>query len=100
MYDFDADTEIKKVADGRFTTEITDRWNTFAGPNGGYILATASRALAETLSMPHPLTITGHFLRPSSPGPAEIRTTLIKKGRRHATGVATLTSGGKDILTV
>jgi acyl-CoA thioesterase len=99
LYEFDADTAVEKIADGRYRAEITDRWNTFAGPNGGYILAIAARALSDALPMPHPLTITGHFLRPPKPGPAEVRTELIKAGRRHATGAATLSSEGTDILT-
>lgn len=100
MFEFDADTAVQRTGDDSFTAEITDRWNTLAGPNGGYVLAIAARALSEQLPMPHPLTITGHFLRPASPGPAEIRAQLIKSGKRHATGAATLSQNGKDVLTV
>src|ERR671934_257665 len=72
----------------------------FAGPNGGYVLATASRALAEASSMPDPFAVTGHFLRPPKPGDAVIQTELIKTGKRHATGQARLTQDGKEVLVV
>jgi acyl-CoA thioesterase len=100
MFEFDVDTAVQRTGDDSFTAEITDLWNTLAGPNGGYVLAVVARALTEQLPMPHPLTITGHFLRPAAPGPAEIRTDLIKSGKRHATGAATLSQGGKDVLTI
>jgi acyl-CoA thioesterase len=99
MFEFDTDTAVQRTGEDSFRAEITDRWNTLAGPNGGYVLAIAARALGERLPMPHPITITGHFLRPATAGPTEIRTALIKSGKRHATGTATVSQGGKDVLT-
>lgn len=96
--EFDADTDVARAGEHLFTARLTDRWNTFAGPNGGYVLATATRALAEVAPMPHPVAVSGHFLRPAVPGDAEIRTELIKKGRRHATAEVRLSQGGKDVL--
>ena len=98
--EFDTDTAVERGGDDLFRARITDRWNTFAGPNGGYVLATAVRALAEIAPMPHPFTVTGHFLRPPRPGDAEIGTELIKAGRRHATAHARLSQDGKDVLVV
>jgi acyl-CoA thioesterase len=98
--EFDSDTAVARAGDNVFRARITDRWNTFAGPNGGYVLATAVRALAEITPMPHPMAVTGHFLRPATPGEAKIDTELIKTGRRHATVHARLSQGGKHVLVV
>jgi acyl-CoA thioesterase len=98
--EFDTDTAVERTDDNLFRARITDRWNTFAGPNGGYVLATATRALAEIAPMPDPFAVTGHFLRPAKPGDALIRTELIKRGRRHATAHARLTQDSKEVLVV
>src|SRR5437764_10021291 len=97
--EFDTDTAVTRADHDLFRARITERWNTFAGPNGGYLLATVVRALAEVSPMPDPLSVTGHFLRPAKPGDADIRTEMIKSGRRHATAQARLSQGGKDVLT-
>ncbi len=99
-FEFDTDTAVSRAGDDLFHARVTDRWNTFAGPNGGYVLATATRALAEIMPAPHPLTVTGHFLRPLKPGGAEIRIHRIKAGRRHATARASVSQHGKDVLVV
>jgi acyl-CoA thioesterase len=98
-HEFDEDTALARIGDDTFTAAITDRWNTFAGLNGGYILAIAARALGETLPKPHPLGITGHFLRPPVAGPIEIRIEQVKIGKRHTTGIARVTQNGKELLT-
>src|SRR2546422_264158 len=53
VFDFDADTAVECVGDSLFRARLTDRWNTPAGPNGGYVLATAARALCEAASPSH-----------------------------------------------
>jgi acyl-CoA thioesterase len=97
-FEFDADTAVKPTGDAAFTATVTDRWNTFAGPNGGYILAIAARALSESLPKPHPLSITGHFLRPPVAGRLDIKTEHVKAGKRHATGIARAAQNGKEVL--
>ena len=97
-YDFDVDTAVERTGDTTFTATITDRWNTFAGPNGGYVLAIAARALSEALPKPHPFSITGHFLRPPAAGSIEVSVEEVKSGKRHATGIARATQNGKVLL--
>jgi acyl-CoA thioesterase len=99
MFEFDRDTAVARADDSTFTAEITDRWNTPAGPNGGYILAFAARALGAALPMPDPLTISGHFLRAPHPGPVTITVELLKSGRRHASAEARLLQDGKVVMT-
>ncbi len=70
LSEFDQDTGVSPLGEGRFTAEITDRWNTPGGPDGGYVLAIAGRALAVVLPHPHPFVVNSHFLRRAIPGAA------------------------------
>lgn len=70
------------------------------GPNGGYSLAICLRALGHVLPFPDPLAVSAHFLRPGVPGTAEVRTEMIRAGRRLATGQASLIQDGKEALRV
>lgn len=96
--EFDQDTAVRQSGDGLFTAEITDRWNTPGGPDGGYVLAIAGRALEIVLPHPHPFTVNAHFLRRANPGPAELEVEIVRAGRRHSTGHARVIQQGNDIL--
>lgn len=97
---FDTDTAVNAAGDGRYDATISDRWDIVGVPNGGYTLAVAVRALAEALPQPDPLTVTGHFLRPASHGPADIAVDVVRAGRSTATGRASLTQDGRRRLQV
>jgi len=95
---FDADTAVHRDGD-RYTATLTDRWTALGGtPNGGYMLAVALRALQAEMPFPDPLVTSAHFLRPGLVGPAEIRTEVVRAGRRVATGQAGLVQEGKEIV--
>jgi acyl-CoA thioesterase len=82
-----------------FPTTVSDRWNIIGGvPNGGYLLALCVRALAATLPHPDPLVVAASFLRPGAPGPADVQTELVRRGRRIATGEARLVQDGKEVV--
>jgi acyl-coenzyme A thioesterase PaaI-like protein len=99
-YAFDTDSRVWPAdADGRFAAELTDRWNGTAGAvNGGYMLATCTRALGLAMPFPDPVVVSGFFLRPGTAGPAEVRSSVIRSGRTMAFGEAALTQEGKDIV--
>ena len=99
MFEFDQDTAVSRADGSTFAAQITDRWSTPIGPNGGYILAIAVRALGAALPMPDPLTVSAHFLRAPKPGRATIDVELLKSGRRHASAEARMTQDGKVVLT-
>lgn len=91
LHEFDVDTAVEAVADHRFAAAITDRWNVLGGrPNGGYVMGVCLQALTRVMPAPDPLVVSAFFLRPVLPGPAEVRTAVIRSGRRIATGEATL----------
>ena len=94
-YAFDADTRVEPLADGVLGATITDRWNALGErPNGGYHLGICLQALRRVLPFPDPLTVAAFFLRPARPGPAEVRTEVVRAGRRLATGEARLLQEG------
>ena len=99
-FEFDADTAIVPTGDGGYRAQVTERWNIGEVPNGGYVMAIAVRALLESTGRPDPLSITGHFVRPAEPGPAEVRVDVVRAGRSASTAVVSLSQGGSERLRV
>jgi len=102
--EFDADTEVTAGAAGYLAT-ISDRWDISGRPNGGFLLAMATRAMAGQLRpspeahwQPSPLTVTAHYLRPVDHGPADLSAEVIRQGRRFQTVAGSLTQQGKERL--
>ncbi|MGH9215072.1 MAG: thioesterase family protein [Acidimicrobiales bacterium] len=73
---------------GRYHMAIDPAWTVGGRPNGGYLLAAMARAARSALASaegpdhPHPVTATAHYLTPPSPGPAEVHTEVLRRGRR------------------
>ncbi len=92
---FDTDTQVQALGDHTFAATISHRWRALGGTvNGGYLLAVCLQALRQTIPFPDPVVVSGFFLRPAAPGPAEIHTELARRGRRTATGEARLVQDG------
>ncbi|AJE82150.1 hypothetical protein SLNWT_1774 [Streptomyces albus] len=88
--EFDRDTAVTRREPGVYDTELSAGWTIIAAVNGGYLLAVLGRALADALPHPDPFTITAHYLTASVPGPAVIRTEVVRTGRTLSTGQASL----------
>ena len=108
-WDYDAESAVTKIGDGRWSTAVSPAWNIGNNPNGGYAMASSLRVMTElvakaegsTGAKPDPLTITTHFLRPTTGGASgEIRAELVRSGRLASTATATLTQNGKERLRV
>jgi acyl-coenzyme A thioesterase PaaI-like protein len=99
-YAFDADSEVSAAGPGgEFTATLTDRWDGIGGAvNGGYMLAICVRALGLIVPFPDPVVISGFFLRPGTPGPAVVRTSLLRSGRTTAFGEANLSRDGREVV--
>jgi acyl-CoA thioesterase len=98
---FDADTHVEPAGDHTYAATLTDRWNALGGvPNGGYLLATALRALQAELPHPDPVVASATYLRPGRAGAATIETEVARTGRRVGTGEARLSQDGKEIVRV
>lgn len=95
--EFDRATALSGSAPG-FAVTLDGRWDSEAGANGGFMLALATRALGRVLPFPDPVVVSGFFLRPGFPGPAEVRTELVRAGKTTAFGQASLRRDGKEVL--
>jgi hypothetical protein len=60
----------------------------------------AGRTLRAATGRPDPVTITGHYLAPAAPGPVDISTEVLKRGRRFTTARATLVGSDRPVLEV
>jgi acyl-CoA thioesterase len=97
-YEFDTDTAVEATTEGHYRARVDERWNVGIVANGGYVMAIGMRALGRALTAADPVTVTAHFLRPTLPGPLQIETEVVKRGRRFATGVARLCQDGKEVV--
>jgi acyl-CoA thioesterase len=93
---FGLDSRLAPAGDGVFVGELSGAWAIGAVPNGGYVMAVAGKALSLALELPHPASITGHYLAPTEAGPVRIETDVIRRGRRFGTATARLVQGDQE----
>ncbi|MFJ1898176.1 MULTISPECIES: thioesterase family protein [unclassified Streptomyces] len=94
--EFDRDTAVTLREEGVYDAELSAGWTIIRAVNGGYLLAVLGRALGETLPHPDPLSVSAHYLTASVPGPAVIRTQVVRTGRTLSTGEASLFQYAED----
>lgn len=95
-YSFDNDTAVHETCPGRFEAELHDRWTIGTVPNGGYVMALMSRAAQSVSTHPDPFTTTAHFLSPTTIGPVEVATEVVKPGRSSTVVATSLTQEGRE----
>ncbi|MFJ9590050.1 thioesterase family protein [Streptomyces acidicola] len=88
--EFDRDTAVTRRDEGVYDIDLSAGWTIINAVNGGYLLAVLGRALADALPHSDPFTISAHYLTASLPGPAVIRTDVVRTGRTLSTGQASL----------
>ncbi|MFB7459017.1 MULTISPECIES: thioesterase family protein [unclassified Streptomyces] len=88
--EFDRDTAVTRSEPGVYGIDLSAGWTIANAVNGGYLLAVLGRALADALPHPDPFTISAHYLTASRPGPAVVRTDVVRAGRTLSTGQASL----------
>ncbi|WP_413254440.1 thioesterase family protein [Streptomyces europaeiscabiei] len=88
--EFDRDTTATRREDGVYDIDLSAGWTITGAVNGGYLLAVLGRALADALPHDDPFTISAHYLTASRPGPAVVRTDVVRTGRTLSTGQASL----------
>lgn len=94
--EFDRDTAVTPREPGVYDAELSAGWTIIHAVNGGYLLALLGRALGDALPHPDPFTVSAHYLTASQPGPAVIRTEVIRTGRTLSTGQASLFQYDED----
>jgi hypothetical protein len=88
--EFDRDTALTRRAPGVYALDLSAGWTIVNAVNGGYLLAVLGRALADALPHSDPFTMSAHYLTASQPGPAVVRTDVVRTGRTLSTGQASL----------
>ncbi|NEY36069.1 thioesterase family protein, partial [Streptomyces sp. PRKS01-65] len=88
--EFDRDTAVTRREPGVYDAALSPGWTIINAVNGGYLLAVLGRALGDALPHPDPFTISAHYLTASRPGPAVVRTEVVRTGRTLSTGQASL----------
>ncbi|MCX4905231.1 thioesterase family protein [Streptomyces sp. NBC_00878] len=88
--EFDRDTTVTPREPGVYDIDLSAGWSVIGAVNGGYLLAVLGRALADALPHTDPFTISAHYLTASQPGPAVVRTDVVRTGRTLSTGQASL----------
>ncbi|MEV5984978.1 thioesterase family protein [Streptomyces sp. NPDC052051] len=88
--EFDRDTAVTLREPGVYGIDLSAGWTIINAVNGGYLLAVLGRALGEALPHSDPFTISAYYLTASQPGPAVIRTDVVRTGRTLSTGQASL----------
>ncbi|KJK57003.1 acyl-CoA thioesterase [Saccharothrix sp. ST-888] len=95
---------------GHYDGEFDAGWQIGGGINGGLQLAVAGHALSLLHGDPapngeggvhaDPISISGYYLSAATPGPVEVRTETVRRGRSLSTRTASLSQGGKERLRV
>lgn len=106
--DFHRETSVEQLDDTHFAAEISGRWSVGAGANGGYASALLVNALTRFAAglgqdgapPPRLRSLTSHYLRPPTPGPAEITIEPVRLGRSLSVIDATMARDGKALVTV
>jgi hypothetical protein len=94
--EFDRDTALTRRAPGVYDIGLSAGWTIINALNGGYLLAVLGRALADALPHADPFSVSAHYLTASRPGPAVIRTDVVRTGRTLSTGQASLFQYDED----
>jgi acyl-CoA thioesterase len=97
--DFAVDTAVAEAGGGTWSVDIRDEWSGPPGPNGGYVAALILRAIRAEVGDParEPRSLTIHYLRPPSLGPADVVVTVERSGRSASTCSARLRQADKDM---
>lgn len=96
---FESETVPIATEAGHWRAAISGAWSIGENSNGGYLLSPALRAMAETVGLPDPISITTHFLRPGRGGlAADIDVELVRRGRTVGTARAVLGQDGAERL--
>jgi acyl-CoA thioesterase len=99
--DVDAETSVREIGDGQYTTRLDAAWNIGANPNGGYALLAALRASLDIAVHPDPLSLTVHFVRPATADrDADVTARIVRAGRTTTNVTATMTQDGTPRLVV
>jgi acyl-CoA thioesterase len=93
-------TAVSRVDEGRYAATVDGGWGVGGAANGGYLLAIAVRAGLDALPHPHPVAVSGHFLRPPADGPASVEVEQLRAGRTVSSARVRLIESAGAVLDV
>ena len=96
---FLSDTAVTQIDENIWEAKLTDSWSIGGVANGGYSMATAARALSESLDHKDPLSITGHYLSRVEPGKALLEIEKLNIGRSVSTAFLKFMLGGEERIS-
>jgi hypothetical protein len=108
---FDAATAVRATGHGRYAIDADPQWSIGGRTNGGYLLATVTRAVMTALDATGPtaepaagglvpLAVTGAFAAPVPAGPATVDVEVLRRGRTTSLARARLSADGVACLEV
>ena len=97
---FSEASRVEISGESSWKAQVQPGWDIFEISNGGYLMAIAARAMSEAADGRLPVTVTAHFTRPISAGPAEIIVEPVKVGRNFSTMRAELGSGSGSLVAL
>jgi acyl-CoA thioesterase len=98
---FDAATTVQRTEGGGLVTQLDPGWDVGGGIlNGGYLLSVAGRAAVLEGPHPHPVAVSGSYLRAPAAGPATLTVVPGTAGRTLAHSVVTLADADGPALIV
>lgn len=83
---------------GALHADLDPQWAVGDKLHGGYLLAVTARAALVGQEHPHVTTVSGSFLTPPAPGPAEIKVETLRRGRSTTQLRAQLVQDGRTHL--
>lgn len=96
--EFDRETAVVGLGDGRYRARLNGRWDVGDKPNGGYLAAIVARAMVTAGFQPDPLSLTVHYLRPPATGEVSLAVEQVRAGRAHVTLAARMDQDGTERL--
>lgn len=100
---FEFDRAVAVTATGSsYAANLDAGWQIGSGVNGGLLLAVVGNALRAAFTdcgHPDPVSVSAYYLSASRPGPATVRTRVLRVGRSVSTGSASLvqTDDGREV---
>lgn len=95
---FDRTTALWPISTGHFDAMLDESWSSLTGVLGGYLTAHVVRAVEHVEPERAVRNLSVSFLRPTSPGPAELRVTPIRIGRSVGVHRVSLEQDGRETL--
>lgn len=97
-------TAVRRTGPGRYAADAHPEWTVGGRPNGGYLVAIATRAALAESPHPHALATSTHFCLSPKPGPLTLEVEVLRAGRTtsqvHARTVQDGTICADTVVTV